>query len=360
MTAADPVFGSVGRAVPACLRRLGHEVESVNFRTIIPKVTTTRLKALRRFLLPWFVRDYNRHILSLERRFRPELFLTVKGSYILARTLRELRDRGVRTYNYYPDVSAFTHDKYIPQALPEYDHIFSTKSFHQRDFPERLGIRNVSFLPHGYDPDVYRPFPLSEWDKERYGADVSFIGSLTLKKERLIGAIACALPDVKIKIWGNGWRNHCKTPELRRCIMNQPVEGWAYAKAVRTSKISLAVNSEIVKGASSGDLMSQRSFEIPACGGLMLHERNEEVQSFYEDGEEMLSFETPEELVEKVRYYLEHPDERRTIARAGRERCVPAYSYDQRMKEFIHSHEQMTGQAGSPGDEASRQRHVAA
>ena len=42
-------------------------------------------------------------------------------------TLRQLRERGIILYNYYPDTSAFAHGALLPQALPEYDCIFDTK-----------------------------------------------------------------------------------------------------------------------------------------------------------------------------------------------------------------------------------------
>ena len=345
LVASEPIFGTAGRAVVGSLRRLGNEVECVNYREIIPKVTTTRLKALRKALLSWFVRDYNHYLLGVQRRFQAEIFLAIKGSYLLPETLRRLRGGGVRCYNYYPDVSAFTHDKYIPTALPEYDHIFTTKSFHLRDFPERLGIRRITFVPHGYDPEVYRPLELNDWDRRRYAADVCFIGSHTAKKERLIASIRRALPEVRLKVWGNLWTTRCRSPELADSIMGQPLMGWAYAKAVQASAISLGINSEVVPGASSGDLMSQRSFEIPACRGLMLHERNDEVRSFYEEDREVVCFDGPEELVAKVRYYLDHPEQRRAVAKAGYRRCVPAYSYDERMKQCLRLHEQFEGRS---------------
>jgi spore maturation protein CgeB len=47
------------------------------------------------------------------------------------------------------------------------------------------------------------------------------------------------------------------------------------------------------------------------------------------------AFGSVEELASKIEYYLAHPEEREAIARAGHLRCVPAYSYDQRMKEIL-------------------------
>jgi spore maturation protein CgeB len=74
----------------------------------------------------------------------------------------------------------------------------------------------------------------------------------------------------------------------------------------------------------------------------MLHERTPELAELYEEGKEVDCFGSVEELAEKVDYYLAHPGERERIAVAGHRRCVPAYSYDQRMLqilEFYHNHE---------------------
>jgi spore maturation protein CgeB len=96
--------------------------------------------------------------------------------------------------------------------------------------------------------------------------------------------------------------------------------------------------SGIVLGASQGDETTTRTYEIPACGGFMLHERTDEVLELFEEGKEMACFGSIQELAEKINFYLAHPEERESIARAGYERCVPAYSYDHRMAEIIKWH----------------------
>lgn len=72
----------------------------------------------------------------------------------------------------------------------------------------------------------------------------------------------------------------------------------------------------------------------------MLHERTEEFLGLFTEGKEMACFGSAEELAERIDYYLAHPEERAAIAAAGRERCVPAYSYDNRMAEIIRWHEE--------------------
>ena len=63
-----------------------------------------------------------------------------------------------------------------------------------------------------------------------------------------------------------------------------------------------------------------RDFEIPACGGFYLAQWCPELPLYYEIGREIAVWDSAAGVVERIRYYLERPDERATIASAGRRR----------------------------------------
>jgi spore maturation protein CgeB len=65
-----------------------------------------------------------------------------------------------------------------------------------------------------------------------------------------------------------------------------------------------------------------RTFEIPACGALMLAERTEEHRTFFEEDREAVYFSSFEEMIDKARFYAVHESERRRIAQAGYRRCL--------------------------------------
>jgi len=83
-------------------------------------------------------------------------------------------------------------------------------------------------------------------------------------------------------------------------------------------------------------VITARTFEVPASGGFMLHERTSEAVHYFEDGKECAFFDDADDLVAKIRYYLAHDDERRAIAEAGHRRVLSSsYSYDDRVETVV-------------------------
>ena len=67
----------------------------------------------------------------------------------------------------------------------------------------------------------------------------------------------------------------------------------------------------------------------------MLHERTDEVLNFFREGEEMACFASPDELADKTRYYLDHPDEREKIRLAGHQRATRDHSQELRAQKIL-------------------------
>src|SRR5205823_9111217 len=110
-------------------------------------------------------------------------------------------------------------------------------------------------------------------------------------------------PKLDLHIYGSRWES-ARSTELRPRIRGVPIYGSQYAKAARAARICLGIMSGKVEGVTQGDETTTRSFEIPACGGFMLHERTSEILELYEEGREVACFGSAEELAFKIDHYL--------------------------------------------------------
>jgi spore maturation protein CgeB len=330
-------------------RRAGHSVVAVSPDWFVPRGWRPfGLRALRRALTPVLVREYNAALVAAARAQRPDLFFVFKGTYVTGETVSTLRAGGAVAINFFPDISFLDHGPWIPKAVPHYDWIFTTKSFGIDELRTTLGFERASFLPHAFDPEIHAPIRLSASDTDRLGCDISFIGSWSPKKESLLAYVAQSLPHRTIRIWGENWGRSRGLPGS--VIEGHPVFGTEYAKAIRASKVCLALLHEATASARSGDLMTARTFEIPAAGGFMLHERNEEVARHFKVGRECAVFDGAEDLVAKIEHYVARPDERAQIAEGGRRRSlISGYSVDRRVEQILDK----VGELRAPDVEAA-------
>ena len=78
-----------------------------------------------------------------------------------------------------------------------------------------------------------------------------------------------------------------------------------------------------------------RDFEVPACGGFYLVEHASEYADFFVPGQEVESWRTVGELIEKIRYYLDHDSERAAIAAAGQRRALREHLWTHRFSELF-------------------------
>ena len=326
--AGGSLFGSSTEGLAHGFRQLGWNVDEVDMRDHFVHGSTLTLRLAGRALRHLFAASYNKAVLNAIDMAQPRAFLTCKGSYLHSATLKEIRRRGVITVNYYPDV----HFNYVGldfSTFKHYDLFFTTKSFQVEYLQALLGSSRVHFLHHGYSSIVHRP-RLAEIREDNYMTDVLYVGNYSPYKKFWLAAIAQQLPDVKLMIVGNRWTRAASHFAPQATVSMSHVLGDRYARLLQSARINIAVHMGPTGPGDWEDLVSTRTFEIPACRGFMLHIDNDEVRGLFKPGQEIDVFSTPEELCEKIRAYLRQPESRAAMIDRAFARCVPNYSYDAR------------------------------
>lgn len=330
-------LGSCARSLKEALsRRSGVTLEEVNEDIIIPKPRGRLLRALNRVIGPAYRRELFDRINERLDQFSPDVLMVYKGYPLSADSVRSLRERGVFMVNVYPDNSPLAYGASHRQAVGEYHLVISTKPFHPGLWSDAYGYKNeCRFVPQGYDPLLH----LITEPVRNPRFDVVMVATWRPEYGALMESFARALGGRKVKVGiaGNGWIGH------RRCYPSDWVfggerQGRAYVDWLRQGNIAIAPLSRevVIDGQRQpGDEDSTRTYEVAASHCFFVHRRTEYVKSLYDETTETPMFDTPEELAEKVLFYLDHPEVREQMAAAAHRRAVPAYSLDARAEEIV-------------------------
>lgn len=209
------------------------------------------------------------------------------------------------------------------EHLQCYDVFYTTKSYNVAEL-QRLGCTRCKFINNSFDPKIHHPCRKKSGD--RY--PVGFIGHWEKDREELFHMLA--KNGIKVHVWGGGWYR-CKLRHKNFVIHDGDVLGDAYTQTLNSMDIALCLLRK-----ANRDLQTTRSIEIPACGVFMLGERTMEHQSLFREGEEAEFFESFDELIEKIRFYLNNPERLKQVALAGRNRCLSGrYSNQDRINEIL-------------------------
>lgn len=209
------------------------------------------------------------------------------------------------------------------------------------------------FREAGYDNVIYSPFACNHRIfvkkdlPKKY--DVSFVGQYHPHRAWYLRQLKRA--GIVAQVWGAGWGterlnqddmvnvfnqsrinlnlSNCVSWDMRYLLtLDRPVKETlrAWRGAYRGLRYPDSKVREQVKG---------RHFEINACGNFQLSYYVEGLERYYRIGDEIALYASPEELAEKVCYYLKHEDEREVVAQRGYERTLREHTMEQRFRELF-------------------------
>lgn len=328
------------------LKELGHYVTAFSHTKVsLPnhiESPTFLYRVFWKLKIPLDNMSVNAKICDANRHFPFDIIWIEKGNMIWPWTLWRIK-------KYAPHaklISCSEDDMYASHGhslwyrfgLCYYDFVFTTKTYNLLEL-KLFGAKNTRLFLDSYDEKTHRPIHLTKTEEERFSCDVGAIGAF--EEERAESLLYLAEHGIKVVVWGNGWGRWAnRHPNL--IIKNEFLFGEDYSKAICATKINLNFLRK-----ANRDEVTSRSIEIPACGGFMLGERTRRHLEFFEEGKEAEFFDSNEEMLKKVKYYLEKNETRKKIAHAGRERCVKSgYSMPAQMDQMLTMASELTDNSG--------------
>lgn len=320
------------------LLELGFPVESIDHMPYVvhPKSALMSRLTYRTLLTPK-VFEFNREILDRAERCRPDVLWLEKGTYVFPRTFYALRRRHPKMLLVYHNTDDWklkgnwihrVHWRFLRRVLADYDLHITSNLWNVDEF-RAAGFPRVVHMELAANPALRDPGQVPEAERRRLGAPVGFVGHWEpVTERRLLHLVKGGVP---LKIYGGGWDDAVAKDALAQAIQHRFVLGDEYARAIVCFDINIGIVSTWNRNHTAS-----RTFQIPALGAFLLHSRNELVTKYFEEGVEAEFFDSDDELLEKCRYYLEHPDERRRIAEAGRRRCIQSGYFEiDRVREVL-------------------------
>jgi len=177
---------------------------------------------------------------------------------------------------------------------------------------------------------AFEPRILSHLKDQKKTMDISFVGGLyDVHSGRIHLLEVLATRFGQMQIWGPDVSHLSKTSPIRERYAG---EAWGLKMYQVMYRSAMTLNTHGDRAAYAGNM---RLFEATGVGTLLVTDWQENLHEIFEPGKEVIAYRTPEECAELIQYYLEHVEERETIARAGQERTLREHTYYKRMQELV-------------------------
>src|ERR1017187_2488343 len=147
--------------------------------------------------------------------------------------------------------------------------------------------------------------------------------SAQLMKGLKLDSLAKSLPGIKKAYFLSELPQNPKNISAISRIAKPPVYGLDMFKAISRSKIGFNMH-----GQAAGDYAANvRLFEITGVGSCMVTDWKKNLNEIFEIDKETVAFCNGDECIEKIKWLLDHPKERKEIALAGQKRVLKDHTF---------------------------------
>ncbi len=291
------------------LERLGCVVSSVD-----PEHTGWLEKLVRR--------DFDQRVQTVLQQQQPDLVIVSGPDVLTADAVDRLRQHGKARWIQVVGEDIGKPDDAHRLAIA-YDLVFVGSS-RGVEVLDQHGIKHVHYLAVGCDPSVHKPLSA----RGPFRANVVFAGAASARRERFL----TELLEFGLALWGPGWR---KTGLKDYCRGELPsTEDFVRAYAGATVAINVhRAGPEDRGGDPTG--VNRRTFEMAAIGTTQVVDQRADLGRHFEEGSEVLTYTTPEELKGQVKRAMQEDKYRERLSANARQRALRQHTYMHRMAELL-------------------------
>ena len=340
-----PMYGGslpTANYTASALKNMGHEVEFLDFSAykdayfIIDHITKDNDH--RRALKDTYINFLGEAAMAKAASFMPELIIAIAQAPLTPNIIQRLKGGGASVAFWF--VEDFRTLLYWKDVAPHYDYFFTIQRGDFFDELKKIGAKNYYYLPQACSPDIHKKITMTEDDKKLYSSDISFMGAGYYNRRVFFQG----LMDFDFKIWGTEWdymsplARHIQKPALNSFHGNgERLSPDEYVKIFNASKINLNLHSSSYhEGVDpSGDFVNPRTFELASCGAFQLVDYRTELDNLFKVDEEIICYRDLRELRGKIKFYLEHTEEREKISENARIKALKFHAFENRMEEML-------------------------
>ena len=186
--------------------------------------------------------------------------------------------------------------------------------------------KKVFYLPQCTNPERF----YQEVD-DNYKTDILFIGNAYNSKFRT-SVKYCVNNELPITIYGKYWENLINDKYIKGTFVDNNRVHKYYSNA------AIVLNDTTDEMRENG-IISNRIFDVTACKGFIISDYVPEIKKAY--GDSIPMYKNEKEFVSLVRYYLEHPQERRKKAQKAYEITMANFTnkvFAEKLHKIINSY----------------------
>jgi glycosyltransferase involved in cell wall biosynthesis len=264
--------------------------------------------------------------------FKPDLVLLIRGISFNGDILTEIR-KTTPLLGWWIE-----REERIEEALSEID-LFDWYFFMNSscvDIAMQRKFLDAGVLHHSVDPDTF--YPMDNIEKT---IDICFVGNWSSKRQKVIEALLNITGN--IVIYGRKWaKKNFLNSKITKCVKGKYIDGFALVTLYNKSRVVLNITNWGFGEGLKRSGMNMRILEVPATGVFLLTDGSRDMEAVVTPGKHIAVYESIEDCVNLVKYYLNNAAEREAIAKEGCLHVRTNYTYSDVVNRIIDTYNNLT------------------